>query len=350
MTKEDFKVYTDQTITKLLLYARLHTHKDLPEKLRFCWENTPEEVIAGRQHIVNELINKVYLSANEIRHCVDLKVCFDTNQQTLKIVGYIPLYQSRSFDPTKDILLQPFVYNIDKKLISPEVDYTSEEFKQLLLRQQLIYPLHQAAFMHWVPPFYIQWQEDIKNRHEAFHQRTFEILYRINRQDATFLPGYLAQNLQNINLPQLNILIEFIRREYLLREQDLFEILMKICHKLLEDQLVFENSLAMWFIRQTYDIHFHQGGGNKASETLFFELTNKILGKEYHCLANNEDTKYSYESSIYFIMMANEWFKEDKEEFMAIWHKLQPFIERYGKDDHLCVDWIRDYRELVSGK
>ena len=351
MTKEDFSKYVDQTLTKLKLYAELHARKNFPEELFFYWSDTSKIIIAKRLDIIDEITSKMYLSENAIHAYIDLKIFEETDSGKLKIRGYFSLENPRFFDPAGDMSLAPCVYHIDEELISPEVDISSEEFRQLLINRGLLYPIHQEAFMHWVPPCYAQWQEDeIKNRNDEIHDRTYEILYRINCQDTAFMGKYLEQNLQKPNLRQLDILVEFMRGHGFPSEQGLFTLLVKICHKLLQSQLVFEHWRAMWIIRQYSKTSFHQGGGSEEGNQPFFELTSKILDKKYYCLADNENAEHNYQSCIYFILMASEWFKDEKEEFMVIWDKLQPFTEQQRVYYYLFQDWTDSYEELSADK
>ena len=151
----------------------------------------------------------------------------------------------------------------------------------------------------------------------------------------------------------LDILIEYMRMSWYPSQNESasssLKLILEIALDLLESQKLTSNSKIMWFVKQVYDIIFHQygmGGEPTENTNLFLELSLKILEPKYYSLRENEVTEYSYTSCIYFMGMLD--IIDRPEDFLALWEKMQ------ASPIHYLVQYQREWWEesfvLVSTK
>jgi hypothetical protein len=73
MSLKDFIQFVDKTLGELILYAELHAGQRFRDcDLEFVWLGYEKTVTQGRELIVYEITDKVYLSEDKIYPCVDL--------------------------------------------------------------------------------------------------------------------------------------------------------------------------------------------------------------------------------------------------------------------------------------
>jgi hypothetical protein len=138
MDRLEFKDFVKDTLEKLVLYAELHYGKKLPEELWFRWMINKKDVKIGKDDIIEEITNNVFLSEDMIYPCVDL-VVEDIFDDRLLVLGSIAGYPPAPFKTGWSNRPGPFIYGLNPKFISPYVDSSSEAFKNKLKEFKLIY-------------------------------------------------------------------------------------------------------------------------------------------------------------------------------------------------------------------
>ncbi|MDY0780363.1 hypothetical protein [Tenacibaculum sp. IB213877] len=117
MTREDFKVFINKTLLELKIYAESHINNKLPDDLEFYWASNTEKIIRGKNNIVEEICEKIYLSEDKIYPCVDLIVEKKTSENLLLLSGHIAGYKPKEFGKGWSDRTGPFIYGISSELL-----------------------------------------------------------------------------------------------------------------------------------------------------------------------------------------------------------------------------------------
>lgn len=198
---------------------------------------------------------------------------------------------------------------------------------------------------------YEQYREVADNEEfELISDRIDEVLKSIIILDKRFLINALEKYHQKEAIIHLDILIEFIRAEYILCEiseaNELLSLLLKISLDLIRKPQVFQNWLLMWCVGNVYDIIFHQVWWENYPDDLaiqYFELSSELLAEKFHHLYKNDKVVCHYYRCIYFIEMKGRWFATRKEEFLTLWNKFQTF-----SDYSLNKRWLEYYQKIKN--
>jgi len=170
------------------------------------------------------------------------------------------------------------------------------------------------------------------------------------KKDIFLAERILKQNVQKPKLNQLYFIVEFLRAGGNVSVKELI-LLFQICNYFKNDNVIFEDSIPMFFINEIYDIIHHgdclEGGGEITGKE-YFNLTMTLLDEKFHHLIGGNDKVFSYDGCIYFIMMSNGWFEERESEFILIWDKIQFHLDNYGREHHLSEYWIESYENFVK--
>lgn len=88
MTLENFLIFVDKTIGELILYGQMHSGKDYTDyELEFSWSLYGQSIASGRQNIISEIVDKVFVSPEQIYPCVDLVLEQPTPEKKIKNRG-----------------------------------------------------------------------------------------------------------------------------------------------------------------------------------------------------------------------------------------------------------------------
>jgi hypothetical protein len=141
MNLDEFILFVDKTIGELILYAELHSGKNYSRyEIEFKWGMYGAKTVHGRQDIVYEIADQVFISPNEIYPCVDLIIERPTLEEKLTILGMRAGYKPREFGIGWSNRPGPFIYGIGKGIRTREVKIDTPEFKQKLIELGLIHP------------------------------------------------------------------------------------------------------------------------------------------------------------------------------------------------------------------
>jgi len=142
MTKQDFIIFVDKALGQLIQYAELHANKNLPNEIEFKWAIlNDDQLITGRNKIINSIVEKVFLSETEIYPCVDLIVDSISDDNKLIIIGRIAGFSPRPFQKGWSNRPGPFIYGINQTLVDPGIDIKSTEFIKVLKDKGLLFDL-----------------------------------------------------------------------------------------------------------------------------------------------------------------------------------------------------------------
>ncbi|MEM9364224.1 MAG: hypothetical protein AAGA43_16400 [Bacteroidota bacterium] len=138
MKKEEFKNFVRKTLEELKLYAELHMAKSLPDEFELEWGlSKSENRYIGKNTVIDEITKRVFLGENKIYPCVDLVVKKISEENRILIGGRIAGYEPREFGPNWTKRLGPFIYGVSQELVNDNIDYKSEEFKDILRNKGL---------------------------------------------------------------------------------------------------------------------------------------------------------------------------------------------------------------------
>ena len=141
MSLDDFIQFVDTTLGELILYAELHAGQSLRDcDLEYAWLGYDKTVTQGREPIVYEITDKVYLSEDKIYPCVDLIIEKPNSKEAiLKITGGRAGYEPRPFQRGWSNRPGPFIYGIGRGIKSKAVDTASVAFQRKLREWGLIH-------------------------------------------------------------------------------------------------------------------------------------------------------------------------------------------------------------------
>ncbi|GAB3168280.1 hypothetical protein [Telluribacter humicola] len=141
MSFEDFIEFVDKSIGELLLYAEVHANKSFSNhELIFEWMSHDPTFIYGRENIVYEITDKVFVNEQEIYPCVDLVIEKpDSGVSLLKIIGKRAGYAPRPFTIGWSNRPGPFIYGIGNGIKNPLVDTQDPQFQKRLRELGLIH-------------------------------------------------------------------------------------------------------------------------------------------------------------------------------------------------------------------
>jgi hypothetical protein len=140
MRLEEFLIFVDKTIGELILYAQMHSGNDYSGyELEFKWEMHGTKTVHGRENIVYEISDRVFLSTDRIYPCVDLVIEQPTQERKLIIRGLRAGYEPREFGLGWSNRPGPFIYVLGKGIITGRVKTDTPEFKKKLVDLGLIH-------------------------------------------------------------------------------------------------------------------------------------------------------------------------------------------------------------------
>lgn len=139
MTRGQFRSFIEKTLLELIQFAELYADKELPKELSFTWASDKLNFIEGRENIINEISEKVYVSTDKIYPCVDLIVEEVTIDNKLKVSAGIAGFEPRPFQNGWSGRKGPFIYGVSAKVISPNVNTKDEQFILKLKARGLIH-------------------------------------------------------------------------------------------------------------------------------------------------------------------------------------------------------------------
>lgn len=131
----------DKTVGELILYAELHAGQDFSDhELEFEWQSYNRTVTKGRESIVYEITDKVFVAEDKIYPCVDLIIEKPNSREPiLKITGGRAGYEPRPFGRGWSNRPGPFIYGIGRGIKSKKVKTDEPEFQQKLRDLGLIH-------------------------------------------------------------------------------------------------------------------------------------------------------------------------------------------------------------------
>ncbi len=182
------------------------------------------------------------------------------------------------------------------------------------------------------------------------YSRIIQVLKADKELPSAFELALLQENLSDPDVVELDVLFEYIRREYVLddhEDDELLSVLLTLCHALLNKVQPEEKSFSL-LINQFYDIWYHQVDAvSKPNELSYFELTLAMLHDKYHALLERREGRF--EVLFQFVLMNAYWFEQRVDQFLALWPQLQFHLDWWGRDHHLCKDWIDAHQRIIEG-
>ncbi|GAB2787905.1 hypothetical protein GCM10027275_35810 [Rhabdobacter roseus] len=141
MSLEEFIAFVDKTLDELILYAEVHAERSFSNhELAFEWESYDRTVTHGRENIIYEITDQVFVSEEAIYPCVDLVIEKPTsNKNLLKITGRRAGYEPRPFGKGWSNRPGPFIYGIGKGIKSKKVNTQNPQFQKKLSDLGLIH-------------------------------------------------------------------------------------------------------------------------------------------------------------------------------------------------------------------
>ena len=140
MSLEEFLKFVDKTIGELILFAQLHSGKDYSDyELEFKWYAYDSKVVNGREKIIYEKTDKVFVSEDKIYPCIDLIIEQPTYEKKLKITGHRTGYEPSEFGKGWSNRTGPFIYGIGKGIKTRQINTETEEFKKKLFDLGLLH-------------------------------------------------------------------------------------------------------------------------------------------------------------------------------------------------------------------
>jgi hypothetical protein len=108
MKFEDFYQFVDKSINELIETAEIYRNTEIAhDEIEFCWGQLPK--VRGREAVILEIMDKVYVDENKIYPCVDLYYRGVENG-ILTITGSRAGYEPREFGVGWSGRKGPFIY------------------------------------------------------------------------------------------------------------------------------------------------------------------------------------------------------------------------------------------------
>lgn len=206
----------------------------------------------------------------------------------------------------------------------------------------------------------------VREKEVPLNQRKAELWEQIEtvfKDMIALQPDYILELLQEYHKKQdfdsLDIVIEYMKMWwYPTTPENTIEtvifsqkLILRVATDLLDNQNLTTNRKIMWFVKQVYDIFFHQcgiGGERTELTDLFLQLSLKVLEPKYYALQENELTDYPYDSSIYFIsMLVDPYIIDRPKDFFVLWEKMQAYPINFLAS-HQKAWWTDAYESLTS--
>lgn len=188
---------------------------------------------------------------------------------------------------------------------------------------------------------------------DEFRKNYEQTLSNIHKIDNNYCISLLENYHKNKEFDYLLALIENFRADYSFSrhcEQDFLKKILQMSIALMRSSDIATHEAPMYFVKQTYDIIFHQYSimGAKTENTdLYFQLSCLVLDAKE--LRNNEITYSNQESSVYFISMMCNSLEDRPVEFLVLWDKIQWYMENiYGKDSYDMYWWRDSYKKILN--
>lgn len=137
MTRPEFKIFVEKSLSELKLMAETYAGRKLPEFTSFQWLRENDPVHIGLTNIIDAIVNETYIETDKIYPCVDLRVHFDKRKNELSIKGFRANYEPRPFQRGWSNRPGPFIYAITQELYGENVGYNSEEFRNKMYEMGL---------------------------------------------------------------------------------------------------------------------------------------------------------------------------------------------------------------------
>ncbi len=196
-------------------------------------------------------------------------------------------------------------------------------------------------------------QIDLRYRADDFRKKYEQILSDIFKIDNDYCINMLENYHKNKKFDCLLALIENFRADYSFYwhcRQDFLKKILQMSIELMNSSDITTHEAPMHFVKQTYDIIFHQYSimGSKTENTnLYFQLSCLVLDAKE--LRDNDITYDSQEGSVYFISMMCNSLEDRREEFLVLWDKIQWYRENIYGEAAYNMGWWRDsYERLTS--
>lgn len=141
MTREEFKKFVDRTLDEVKQYAEVHSATSLSAQFKFKWLKDDCPTVYGRQQVIEEIVRLVFVSPDQIYPCVDLNI--DLDEEYISLTAWIANYDPRPFQKGWTNRPGPFIYCINHRLISDQIDPQSAAFKRRLVDLGLIHTLNE---------------------------------------------------------------------------------------------------------------------------------------------------------------------------------------------------------------
>lgn len=93
--KEEFRAFVEKAIEDVIRYAEFMTGMTLPRMIAFQWLGANKPII--REGIVDEIVERVFVTENEIYPCVDLGPSEILNHGILLLKATVAGYTPRPF-------------------------------------------------------------------------------------------------------------------------------------------------------------------------------------------------------------------------------------------------------------
>ncbi|MDI9877102.1 hypothetical protein [Flectobacillus rivi] len=140
MHLEDFIKFVDKTIDELILYAQMHAGKDYTDyELEFLWQIYGSKIVDGKENIVYEITDQVFISPDKIYPCVNLIIEQLTPEKRLRILGRRAGYEPREFGIGWSNRPGPFIYGLGKGMLTGLVDTNTLAFRKKLIDLGLLF-------------------------------------------------------------------------------------------------------------------------------------------------------------------------------------------------------------------
>ena len=183
---------------------------------------------------------------------------------------------------------------------------------------------------------------------EELHSKGIEPLMNDVRFDLT---DALNGALHSKKMDHISILIESVRRDYLLKVggEPLYHLLLMTGLDFCQAQTSAIDADLMWNVRQVMDIWLHQSHHvpeRVETDRLFFELCCELLDPRFRKMEQTDEFGF-YGLCIYFVMRTDGLFKRNTEQLRELQPRIQTIIDnRYGRDHHFSQHWIKLFDQL----
>lgn len=190
-----------------------------------------------------------------------------------------------------------------------------------------------------------------RKRTRAFYESIYPQIEEIQKMVPDFVLHQLEANLTKLNIWVLHLLVDFVRAgcSPSAKLEKTIEVLLKLCFKVLEFYEELEENDPLFFISQTYETIWHAGLDDDPEDLyqLYFDLTCALLSDKYFALDHEHNQNRYRDSVVYWIMMSDQHFTRDKEDFQVIFDRLKknPLVD----DDPLLEYWQEFLEEINNG-